>query len=76
MAKKPSEAQIATIVIDGHSGWIGVFSSGEAAQKAANSLGSHVGRKLDVLPAPFWYDEMSLDDMGVVLKLIKPVEGP
>lgn len=75
MARKASQVQMATILLDGQVGWIGVFSSEPAAQRAAEALESHVGRKLDVLPAPFWYDDMSVDDMGVVLDIIKPQNG-
>lgn len=75
MAKKPSPVQMATAVIDGTTGWIGVFSSGEGAQEAADTLGSHVGRKLDVFPVPFWYDRLGLEDLSTVLQFIKPENG-
>lgn len=76
MAKKPSPPQEVHVLLDGHSGWLGVFSSRDAAVEASESLGSHTGRKLDVLTVPYWYDRMGLNDMSIVLKAIKPPERP
>lgn len=74
MSKKASPAQHVSVLLDGQSGWLGVFSSEDAANEAAATIGSHVGRKLSVFDVPFWYDKMGLEDLGKVLEILKPLD--